>query len=57
MVRRTDDVQCAKEARVHSLAVTWGYAGENQLTTAQPDYMVDSPAQLVDCVRSLMGEG
>lgn len=42
------DVQAAKRAKVASAAVTWGFHAEELLRTAEPKYLVRSPAELID---------
>jgi len=45
------DVEAAKKAGVHSVAVTWGYNNETLLATHEPFALVSTPAQLRDVFR------
>ncbi len=41
------DVQAAKKAGVTSIAVTWGFADKKLLVKYKPDFLVDSPRELL----------
>lgn len=43
----TRDVMAAREAGMHSIAVTWGYATEAALEAQHPSHMAHTPAELV----------
>ncbi len=44
------DVQAAKEASVTSIAVTWGHQSLENLLRAKPDYVVNSPQDLIQII-------
>lgn len=44
------DVETAKNAGVDGAAVTWGFRDRDVLTAENPDYLADSPAQLLEIV-------
>jgi len=41
------DVRAARESSVASIAVTWGHHSRQKLIEAAPDYLVDTPEELV----------
>lgn len=47
---RADDIAGARENLVRSIGVTWGYGSREELEAAGADGLVDSVAELVDCV-------
>ena len=52
-----NDVLCARNAGVRSVAVTWGDVPKNDLVKTKPDRLVDSAAELLACLigkRSLL---
>jgi phosphoglycolate phosphatase len=42
------DIEAAQETGVHIAAVTWGYNSRSALEEAAPDYLFESPAQVLD---------
>jgi phosphoglycolate phosphatase len=42
------DIHEAHEARVKSIAVTWGYHSRKELEKIKPDYIVDRPKALLN---------
>lgn len=44
------DIRAAKKAGVAMAAVTWGFNSRASLEREEPDYLIDSPAQLLDLV-------
>jgi phosphoglycolate phosphatase len=42
------DVRAAKEAAVKSIAVSWGHQSIEKLNSAEPDYLVRSPQELLE---------
>lgn len=44
------DIDAAHKARVHSVAVTWGFIGASVLETHAPSIMIDRPNDLVKAV-------
>lgn len=47
------DVHEARAANVRSIAVSWGWHDRDRLTKAGPDYIVDSPEDLVDLIAAM----
>ena len=45
------DIRAAKEAGVTSIAVTWGHQRLEILLRGKPDYMVESPRQVIKTVK------
>jgi phosphoglycolate phosphatase len=43
----TRDVEAAKKAGIHSIAVSWGLANRDILNAVQPDQIVDDPEDLL----------
>lgn len=41
------DLQAARKARIASTAVTWGFNSAETLSAANPDFLVDTPADLL----------
>lgn len=46
------DIKTAKNAGMISVAVTWGYRTKEQLLAENPDYIIDSPMELLDLLNS-----
>lgn len=46
------DIQAAKETNIPVIAVTWGYQSKNLLTQYSPEYMVESPQELLNIVKN-----
>ena len=44
------DIRAAKEAGVTSIAVTWGHQSLETLLRGEPDYVVESPRQIIKIV-------
>lgn len=44
----TGDITEARKAKVKSIAVTWGYHSKKKLIRSKPDFIVDSPAELLN---------
>ena len=42
------DIEAAHDVGVHMAAVTWGYNSRAVLEAAEPDYLFESPAQIVE---------
>lgn len=47
------DVEAARGAGVRSIAVTWGFNTTAVLNRANPDYLIDHPAELIEIAQSL----
>jgi phosphoglycolate phosphatase len=45
------DIAAAKEAKLKSIAVTWGYNNTEQLAAARPDFIVDSAEKLLGTIQ------
>ena len=43
----TGDIKEAKEAKVKTVAVTWGWHSREKLESISPDYIIDTPAELL----------
>jgi phosphoglycolate phosphatase len=46
------DILEAREAGIRSVAVTWGWHNRERLLAARPDFVVDTPAELLDVSRA-----
>ena len=44
---RAVDIQAAKNNKIDSVGVLWGFGESSEIAEAQPDHAVDSPAELV----------
>ena len=44
----TGDIREAKKAKVESVAVSWGYHSRKKLLRVKPDFIADSPAELLN---------
>ena len=42
------DIAAAKSNGIKSVGVSWGFADDNELNKADPDHLVDSPAELLE---------
>ena len=47
------DIEAAKQAQVTSVAVTWGYNSPQVLRAYEPDYLADSPLELLKICQQL----
>jgi len=45
------DITAAKQAKLKSTAVTWGYNNAEQLAAGKPDFIVDSAEQLLNTIQ------
>ena len=50
---RAEDVHGARSNGVGAVAVTWGYGGREELEAAQPDRLVASGEELVECIQAI----
>ncbi len=48
----TRDIIAAKKAGVRVIAVTWGFNSRDILSTLEPDYIADSPEEILQFVRT-----
>jgi 3-amino-5-hydroxybenzoic acid synthesis related protein len=51
------DLQCARAARVRSVAALWGFTPPQRLRREQPDWTAASPRDLLPLLSSIEGEG
>lgn len=49
----TTDIRAAKAAGVKSIAVTWGFAGHDELAAKEPDYLAMTPDDILKFGNSL----
>jgi phosphoglycolate phosphatase-like HAD superfamily hydrolase len=42
------DVEACQKAGVQVVAVTWGFASEELLTSAKPDFLINQPSEIMD---------
>ena len=47
------DIKACKKAKIKIIAVTWGYDPKELLLKGKPDFIADTPAQMVDIIRSI----
>lgn len=47
------DVEAAKKAGVAIISVSWGFNSQQALTQAQPDALIEKPAQLLEAILGL----
>lgn len=47
------DIVAAKKAKIKNIAVTWGFNSKEKLSKEMPDYIVDSPMQILEVVADL----
>ena len=47
------DIIAAKKANLKTIAVTWGFNSNEKLSKESPDYLVDSPMQILEALQSL----
>jgi phosphoglycolate phosphatase len=41
------DIIAAKKAKIKNIAVSWGYNSKNKLRQLNPDFLVNSPKEMV----------
>ena len=44
------DIVAAKKIRIKNIAVTWGFNSKEKLSKEKPDYLVDSPMQILEVI-------
>lgn len=47
------DIKEGKEMGLIAVAVTWGYHSKPALVQARPDYIVNTPEELITCIKSV----
>jgi phosphoglycolate phosphatase len=50
------DIRAARETSIKSIAVGWGHQSPARLMTANPDYLVDSPQELLGLLKKIQKE-
>lgn len=50
------DIQAARHCKVKIISVSWGLHTRTHLQAANPDYLVDSPQQIVEIVLNQLGD-
>lgn len=46
------DIEAAKSCGIKVISVTWGFHAESLLSRYQPDYIVQSPAEIVELIKN-----
>lgn len=49
----TRDIEAAKTSNIKVVAVSWGFNSRQVLAEYSPDFLIDSPEELMDVIRSL----
>lgn len=52
----TRDIEASKKAGIPVIAVTWGLNDREILAMAQPDQIVDSPDDLLACIKQILND-
>ncbi len=47
------DIQTGKNAKMKTIAVTWGFQDENVLSKESPDFMAHTPEDIIEYIKSL----
>ena len=47
------DIVAAKKAKIKTIAVSWGFNSMEKLSKENPDYLVDSPMQILEVLQDL----
>ena len=48
------DIEAAKKAEIKIGVVTWGYNEKQALILEQPDYVFDSPNEILDALKAIV---
>ncbi|WP_017721631.1 HAD-IA family hydrolase [Kamptonema formosum] len=49
----TRDIEAAQKSNIKGVAVSWGFNTRQVLEECRPDFLIDSPGELIDVIRSL----
>jgi phosphoglycolate phosphatase-like HAD superfamily hydrolase len=52
----TRDIEASKKAGIPVIAVTWGLNDREILAMAQPDQIIDSPDNLLACIKQILND-
>ena len=47
------DIIASKKIKIKNIAVTWGFNSKEKLSREEPDYIVDSPMQILEVVKDV----
>ncbi|NLZ73669.1 MAG: HAD-IA family hydrolase [Bacteroidales bacterium] len=47
------DIVAAKKAKIKTIAVTWGFNSKEKLSREKPDYIVDSPMEIIEALQEM----
>ena len=47
------DIIAAKKAKIKTIAVTWGFNSKERLSREKPDYLVDSPVEIIEALQEM----
>ena len=47
------DIELVKNAKINTIAITWGYNAKEELKQASADYILNDPSELVKILRGL----
>ena len=54
MIEHTvNDIEMVKNAKINTIAVTWGYNAKEELKQASADCIINDPSELVKILRGL----
>ncbi|TAD99794.1 MAG: HAD family hydrolase [Bacteroidetes bacterium] len=49
----TRDIEAARSSKIAIIAVTWGFNTKERLISEKPDYMIDTPSELLDLLQKI----
>ena len=50
---KVHDIEMVKNAKINTIAVTWGYNAKEELKQARADCIINDPSELVKILRGL----